>query len=101
MKKLLLLSLSLATFLIIVPAAQAVSPTPKPTTAAATTPTKAALDKKLNEQINQLKEKIASRVSELNLVEKRGMIGTVTEISGSKITMKDVQGNTRFVDVDE
>lgn len=66
-----------------------------------TTPTKAALNEKLNEQINQLKEKIASRVSELNLVEKRGTIGIVSEVSGSRITLTDVQGNTRFVDVDE
>lgn len=74
----------------------AATPTP-----ATTTPTKQAINEKLNEQINQLKEKIASRVSELNLVEKRGMIGTVSEVSGSKITLTDVQGNTRFVDVDE
>lgn len=77
----------------------AISPSPKPTIT--TTPSKAAISEKLNEQINQLKEKIASRVSELNLVEKRGMIGTVTEVSGSKITLKDIQGNTRFADVDE
>lgn len=70
-------------------------------TATPAEPTKAPLNEKLNEQINQLKEKIASRVSELNLVEKRGMIGVVSEVSGSKITLTDVQGNTRFVDVDE
>ncbi|HSA83726.1 MAG TPA: hypothetical protein VLF20_02460 [Patescibacteria group bacterium] len=75
----------------------AATPTPTPK---ATTPT-AAISEKLNEQINELKEKIASRVSELNLVEKRGMIGIVTEVSGSKISTTDVLGNTRFVDVDE
>lgn len=73
---------------------------------AATTPTvapttKETLDKKLSDQINNLKEKIASRVSELNLVEKRGMIGVIVEISGNKITLTDVTGKTRFVDVDE
>jgi hypothetical protein len=59
------------------------------------------LNDKLNKQINQLKEKIASRVSELNLVEKRGIIGNVTEVSGNKITIKDVLGDIRFIDVDE
>lgn len=59
------------------------------------------LDEKLNEQVNQLREKIASRVAELNLVEKRGVIGTVTEVSGNKITMTDINGKTRYVDVDE
>lgn len=76
------------------------------TTSAATTPTpapttKETLDKKLSEQINNLKEKIASRVSELNLVEKRGMIGVITEVSGNKLTLTDVYGKTRFADVDE
>jgi len=73
--------------------------TPTPTLSAQ--PSKAEIQQKLNDQINQLKEKIASRVSELNLVEKRGIIGSVTDVSGSKITIKDVQGNVSFVDVDE
>jgi hypothetical protein len=62
---------------------------------------KAGLDAKLNAQISELKEKIASRVSELNLVERRGIIGVVSEVSGNKITIKDVSGKTRFIDVDE
>lgn len=72
----------------------------EPTTAAPS-PTGKSLDKKLNNQINQLKEKIASRVSELNLVEKRGIIGVVTGVAANQITLTDVAGNTRFVDVDE
>src|SRR5690242_18593083 len=96
MKKLFLLLLSITTFFSIVPSAKAITPTPTQVA-----PSKAALDQKLNQQINELKEKIASRVSELNLVEKRGMIGIVTDVSGSKITIKDIQGNVRFVDVDE
>lgn len=98
MKKTLSLTIvSTILFLIITVDANAATPTPTPETK----PSKAALNEKLNEQISQLKEKIASRVSELNLVEKRGVIGTVTEVSGGKITIKDVQGNTRFIDVDE
>lgn len=98
MKKLAALSvLSILLYLAFAVTVNAATPTPSPEA----TPSKTALNEKLNEQINQLKEKIASRVSELNLVEKRGMIGTVSEVSGSKITIKDIQGNTRFVDVDE
>jgi hypothetical protein len=74
------------------------------TTAPTVAPTKAAaggVQQKLDEQINQLKDKIASRVSELNLVEKRGMIGTIVEVKGNQITVTDAAGDNRFVDVDE
>jgi hypothetical protein len=98
MKKIAALSLlSVLLYLAFAVTVSAATPTPTP----ATKPSKAALNEKLNDQINQLKEKIASRVSELNLVEKRGMIGTVSEVSGSKITLQDIQGQVRFVDVDE
>lgn len=69
--------------------------TPTPTN------TNSTVKEKLDQQINQLKEKIASRVSELNLVEKRGMIGIVAEVKGNQITLTDMEGNTRFADVDE
>lgn len=69
-----------------------------PVQAATVAPTSAP---KLNNQINELKEKIASRVSELNLVEKRGMIGTIEEVKGNQITLLDIEGKKRFVDVDE
>lgn len=51
--------------------------------------------------INQLKDRIASRVAQLKLVERRGIIGVVENVSNTQITFIDVQGNTRFVDVDE
>lgn len=44
---------------------------------------------------------IASRVAQLKLVEKRGVIGTVTNATNTQITLSDMQNNTRFVDVDE
>jgi len=53
------------------------------------------------ERINALTNKIASRVAQLKLVEKRGAIGKVTDVSNTQITLGDVNGNTRFVDVDE
>ena len=52
-------------------------------------------------QINKLKDRIASRVAELKLVERRGIIGTASEISDTQIIIIDVQGNNRFIDVDE
>jgi hypothetical protein len=53
------------------------------------------------QQIDALKNQIASRVAQLNLVEKKGIIGTVTDATNSQITVTDVNGNVRFVDVDE
>ncbi len=79
------------------PIAHAANPTAAPTPP----PVQKAVSENLDKQINQLKDKIASRVSELNLVEKRGMIGTVNEVKGNQITLSDAAGNTRFVDVDE
>jgi hypothetical protein len=55
----------------------------------------------LNNQINQLKNKIASQVSKLNLVEKRGIIGTVQAVTDSQITLVDNKGNIRYADLDE
>lgn len=77
--------------------AYATTGTPSPSKAAGNDPVK----EKLDDQINQLKEKIASRVSELNLVERRGIIGTVTEVKGNQISLTDNAENTRFIDVDE
>lgn len=66
---------------------------------AATTPTPTTPD--IQSQVDELKNKIASKVAELKLVEKRGIIGTVTDSSDTQITLSDPKGNTRFVDVDE
>ncbi len=104
---LLTTSLVLALSLSVSPALAA-TPTPtKITSSTSTTPSistssaNKALGEKLNEQINELKERIASRVAELNLVEKRGAIGTVKETSGNQITFTDLSGKTRYIDVDE
>ncbi len=53
------------------------------------------------EKIQKIKDIVASKVAELNLVEKRGIIGTVKEISGMKITITDIKGDIRQIDVDE
>jgi len=100
MKKILLTIFPVILILGFVTHAYALTPTvaPSPSTTATSAE---SLDNKLNQQINQLKEKIASRVSELNLVEKRGIIGTVSQVSGNQVTMTDYEGRTRFIDVDE
>ncbi|MDP3726953.1 MAG: DUF5666 domain-containing protein, partial [bacterium] len=54
-----------------------------------------------NNQVSDLKERIASRVAQLKLVEKRGVIGTVSDLSDTQITLSNLQNNTQFVDVDE
>lgn len=77
--------------------ANTVTPTSKPSTTVAD---KAKTDS-LTEQISELKEKIASRVAQLKLVDKRGMIGTVTDVSDTQLTLKDRNGTIRYVDVDE
>lgn len=70
-----------------------VTPTAKPTEESAT--------QNLSNQINSLKEKIASRVAQLNLVEKRGIIGIVKDVEGMKISVEDSNKRTRNIDVDE
>jgi len=51
--------------------------------------------------LEQVANEIASKTAQLNLVEKRGIVGTVTDSSGTQITLSDINGNIRFVDVDE
>lgn len=75
-------------YLLFTNAAFAVSPSPTASASA-------------EEQINDLKDRIASRVAQLNLVEKRGIIGVVADITAMQITLTDIKGDTRFVDVDE
>lgn len=65
----------------------------------AATPTPPNAD--ITNQIDELKTKIASKVAELNLVEKRGIVGTVTDSSDTQITVTDINGQTRIIDVDE
>lgn len=82
-------------YLIFAIAAYAASPTP--TEKATPTPTKS----EKTDIFDTLKERIASRVAELKLVERRGIIGKVTDVTNSQITLSDPNGNIRFVDVDE
>ncbi len=94
MRKIIYLSLFLFSITLFTAKARAAAPTSTPTASE-------NASEKINSQINELKDKIASRVSELNLVEKRGIIGTVIDASSSKISLTDTSGNTQEVDVDE
>lgn len=69
----------------------AVSPTPSPTGTA----------NKLEQQINNLKDRIASRVAQLKLVDKRGVMGKVTDVTDTQLTITDIHGTIRIIDVDE
>lgn len=89
MKKIIWLFVISYSLFVITPMALAVTPTPTKDPNA--TP----------QQITDLQERIASRVAQLKLVDHRGIIGTVTDVTQTQITLSDVQGNTRFVDVDE
>lgn len=96
MKKFAILILLLSLYLnILAPSSFAISPTPtkRPTP----TPSPGIIQK----QINSLTNKIASRVAELRLVEKKGVMGQVSDVSSTQITISDIHGNTKFVDVDE
>ena len=64
-------------------------------------PVNAAAEDKTQQIKDQLITNIASHVAQLKLVEKRGIVGTVTEVSNTQITILDVQNNIRFIDVDE
>ena len=56
---------------------------------------------KINERVGQLKDKVASRVAQLKLVEKRGIMGIVENVTDTQITVNDLNNKTRLVDVDE
>lgn len=53
------------------------------------------------EKIQRIKDLVASKVAELNLVEKRGIIGTIREVTNMKVVVTDLKGNSRQIDVDE
>lgn len=53
------------------------------------------------ERVQRIKDIVASKVAELNLVEKRGIIATITESSNTKIKAVDNKNNDIEIDVDE
>lgn len=56
---------------------------------------------KISDKVDELKDKVASRVAQLKLVEKRGIVGKVESVTDIQITLADLNGKTRIIDVDE
>jgi hypothetical protein len=89
MKKILLFLFFIFHFSFFISAAHAAGATPTPETESAT------------EIRDRLITNIASIVAQKKLVEKRGIIGKVTDATNTQITVTDLQNNIRFIDVDE
>lgn len=53
------------------------------------------------DRIQKIKDLVASRVAQLNLVDKRGVLGTVTETSTTQIVLQDVKKTRRIIDIDD
>lgn len=66
-----------------------------------TSAAQAAPTPKAESAITELKERIASRVAQLQLVEKRGIVGVVNNVTNTQLTVIDVRKDTRLIDVDE
>lgn len=98
MKYFLILSLSFLCFFGVTQTSHAQTATPK---AEPTQAEESEDESTLSDQINDLKDKIASRVASLKLVDKRGIIGTVTEVKDTQITITDPQQKKRIIDIDE
>lgn len=94
MKKLITLSI-LFLLVSINPALAATKPTPLPSR------NQISSDSADLEKIQKIKDIVASKVAELKLVEKRGIIGSIKDVSGMQVTIVDVKGNARKIDVDE
>jgi len=82
-------------------AAWAVSPTPSKTISPTKVSTPSATIEEEQKSIQKIKEMVANKVAKLKLVEKRGILGTVKEVSNSQITVFDQTNRIRFIDIDE
>ena len=82
-------------FCLMTPSFAATKPTPFPSQ------NQIASDSSELEKIQKIKNIVAKKVTELNLVEKRGIIGTIKEVSGMQLTITDIKDNIRHFDVDE
>lgn len=81
--------------------ALALTPTPKEEITTTPQPSNEIPKSDDIEKIQRIKDRVASKVAELNLVEKRGIIGKVREVSNMKIAVDDLKGAIRQIDVDE
>lgn len=70
-----------------------------PTTSAK--PTSSASPAADEDQVERIKDIVASRVAELNLVEKKGVLGKVIAATSTQITIEDINGDKRIIEIDE
>jgi len=52
-------------------------------------------------RLEKLKELIASTAAKKNLVDKKGIVGTIKDVNGTKIIASDFQNQDRIIDIDE
>lgn len=65
------------------------------------TPAKGGATPTPDKNVTELKERIATQVARLNIIKKRGILGSSSDVSNSQLVIVDIKGNKRFVDVDE
>lgn len=92
-KSLVILIFLFSNFYFLLSTSYAATPTP----AGKTSPT----DSVEIEKIQKIKDIVASKVAELDLVEKRGLIGTIKDNKKMHLVITDIKGKTRNIDVDE
>lgn len=80
--------------------AYAVKSTPTPTEKA-TTQDDSASDSADMSTIEKIKEMVASKISKMNLIEKKGILGTVKEVTNTQITIETTKKTQQFIDIDE
>ncbi len=93
MKKTFFIIISLLFTVLLTHTAYAQTSTPKPTTSASP-----SVDES---QVERIKDIVASRVAELNLVEKKGVLGKVISTTSTQITLEDINGDKRIIEIDE
>jgi len=57
--------------------------------------------KEQEDRIEKIKDLVASKVAELKLVEKRGILGVVKSTTNTQIILEDIKKRQRVIDIDE
>jgi len=79
----------------------AITPTPTSNPKASPNTTTNPTDAQDLDRIKKIKDLVASKVAELKLVEKRGILGIVKEANSTQITITDIKDAIRIIDIDE
>lgn len=88
-KYIFLFIMIISTALLTAPTIFAATSTPSPT------------DKGELQTIEKIKDMVASKVAQLNLVEKKGVLGQVTDVTTTQVKIKNIHGESQTVDIDE